>query len=94
MTAYSDGKPMGPNVRKLLYAAIAKLAVGNGKGVQGGIDLFLVPGRLQAFTRQSLKFVDDALDAVKTANDNPYGDDDEAIAAAILRKTEQRGQSK
>jgi hypothetical protein len=40
--------------------------------------------------REATAWVEQALAAVKSARDNPYGDDDEAIAGEILRQVEAR----
>ncbi len=37
-------------------------------------------------SEQAMRWTQDKMAAVKTSPDNPYGDDEEAIAAAVLAK--------
>ena len=84
----------GPNVKKLISQRIASLAIPAntpaGGGLAAGIAAITTPGRLVDLARQATKEIEDAIAAVKAAPDNPYGTDDEAIAAEILRQVEEK----
>jgi hypothetical protein len=59
----------------------------------GPADVFAAittPNRLTQVARESTGWVEQALAAVKSAPNNPFGDDDEAIAGEILGRLEER----
>ena len=84
-----SGKPIGPKVRTLLAHYIALEAVPPGGGIESGLNFLADAERREQGTRQAMANLAAALEAVKSAPDNPYGDDEEAIAAAILQKLEE-----
>ena len=87
MGKYLDkNAPMGPNVKRLLAHFTARIAIPPGGGFAAGIALLTTPGRLSEVSRMALRDVEKALEAIKAAPDNPYGDDDEVIAGAILER--------
>jgi hypothetical protein len=90
----NGGAKMGPNVRKLHAEMLARVAIPNGGGLADGLALFTTPGRFQEVARQAMEQVETALEAMKSAPDNPYGDDDEVIAGAMLQAIEERRQGK
>lgn len=73
----------GPNVKKLIVHKMTLDMVPTGAGIGDVIEKF---GDLAGYARRATEWVEVALRAVKAAPDNPYGEDDEAIAAEILRK--------
>lgn len=81
-------KPIGPNAKKLLAHFIAREAVPVGGGLADGLNFLTDPFRRQRGMERAIANLDAALAAVKSAPDNPYGNDDEAIAAAILERVE------
>jgi hypothetical protein len=81
---------MGPNVRKLVAAKMARDAVPPGGGVGNAIRFLTTPGAVTDGARKAQEWVKAAIAAVKAAPDNPYGDDDEAIAAEVLRQIERK----
>ncbi len=83
-------KKMGPHVKRLVCQYASVLAVPPGGGMKEAIATFTTPGKLQANLREACKWVEDKLAAVKAAPDNPFGDDDEAIAKHILEKIDER----
>lgn len=85
-----NNKPMGANVKRLLAIFVARIAIPDGGGLADGIALFTTPGRLSEVNRKAMGQVEQALAAMKAAPDNPYGDDDEVIAAAIVQAVEAR----
>lgn len=80
----------GPNFMQLVFHKISRDAIPPGGGLADGIRLFTEPGRFQQVAKEAFAWVDKAIAVMKTAPDNPYGDDDEAIAAAILERIEER----
>ena len=81
---------MGPNVKKLVTHKASLDAVPAGSGLGGALSVLTTPGRLQQVLRDAAEWVNQAIAVVKTAPDNPYGNDDEAIAGEILRQLEER----
>lgn len=80
---------VGPNVKRLIIHKMAMDAIPDGGGFADGID-FLLSGKLGESAKSATAWVKEALRVFKTAPDNPFGDDDEAIAGAILQKIEER----
>ena len=76
---------MGPNVKKLIVRRMSSQMIPRGGDVLDGFNA-LMSGDLPALARKAATWVEEAIAVVKTAPDNPYGDDDEAIALAILEK--------
>jgi hypothetical protein len=76
---------MGPNVKKLIAHKMALDAIPPGGGVADGAS-FLLSGKLGESAKAAAEWVKQAIAVIKAAPDNPYGDDDEAIAAEILRR--------
>ena len=80
-----------PNVKKLIIRYMSVLAIPEGSGQQAivhGARVFFDPGKLAQLWRESEQWVEKALAAVKAAPDNPYGDDDEAIATELFKRLE------
>lgn len=81
---------VGPNVRKLIFAKMAKDAVQDGEGLVEAINFLGSPDRVRDSFRGAAAWIFAAIDLVKESPDNPYGGDDEAIAAAILKGIESK----
>lgn len=81
-------RPIGPNAKKLLAHFIAREAVPSGGGLADGLNFLTDPERRRQGIEQAMSNLNAALAVVKSAPDNPYGTDDEAIAAAILERVE------
>ena len=79
----------GPNVKKLITTRIAQLAVPPGGGLADAIG-FLASKRIGKTAKDATDWVNEAIAVVKTAPDNPFGNDDEAIAGEILRQLEEK----
>lgn len=84
----SSGEKLGPNVKRLLAHFMAYEAIPSGGGIGDGIDFLTNPERRHNGLEKAMSNLKAALYAVKHASDNPYGEDDEAIAAAILDRIE------
>ena len=80
---------IGPNVKKLIAAKMAADAIPKGGNFQSGVEYLMSPD-LATKAQAAAEWVRDAIQAVKSAPDNPFGDDDEAIAGEMLRLAEQR----
>jgi hypothetical protein len=76
---------MGPNVKSLVIRKMSYGAIPDGGGLMDGIKF--LRGDLTKSARKAQEWVDEAIATVKTAPDNPFGDD-EAIAGEILRQIE------
>lgn len=81
---------LGRNTRRLLAHFIAREAIPIGGGIGDGVNFLTNPELLRSGTEKAMANMESALQAVKSAPDNPYGDDDEAIAEAILKRLEER----
>lgn len=86
----SNERKLGPNTRKLLAHFIAREAVPVVGGLADGLNFLVDPDRRRQGMEKAISNMEVALAAVKSSPDNPYGDDDEAIAAAILNRVEAR----
>jgi hypothetical protein len=85
-------EPIGPNVKKLIAQKMALLMIPEGttEPLKAGATAILTPGSMGQHARVVTTWVREALAAIKAAPDNPYGDDDEAIARELLRKIDER----
>lgn len=83
-----NSEKIGPNAKKLLAHFIAHEAIPSGGGIGDGINFLVDPERRHSGLERATANLKAALNAVKSAPDNPYGEDDEAIAAAILDRIE------
>jgi hypothetical protein len=81
---------MGPNVRRLVAHKMARDAVPPGGGLADAMRFLTTPGAVVAGAHEATEWVRLAIQTVKDAPGNPYGDDDEAIAGEILRQIELR----
>lgn len=80
----------GPNVKRLIAHKMALLLVPKGGGLTGAIQELVTPGNIGKRAQEATAWVTEAIAAVKDAPNNPYGDDDEAIAGEILRLIDER----
>jgi len=84
--------PIGPNVKKLIARKMSSLAIPVGSGKESfakGLDVITSREKFLSIASQASDFVRRAIAELKTAPDNPYGDDDEAIAGEILKRIEE-----
>lgn len=80
----------GPNVTQLIVRFISREAVPPGGGLAAGISFFQDSElRKQVIERAEANAMA-AIQLIKTAPDNPYGDDDEEIAGMLLKKIEEK----
>lgn len=78
---------LGPNVRRLIAIKMAKDAITSGGGFADGMKYLTSPGLGQR-AQEAAKWVEEAIRTVKSAPDNPWGDDDEAIAGELVKRIE------
>jgi hypothetical protein len=82
----------GPNVTKLIIRFIALEAVPPGGGLASAIEFF----KNQELRKQVLESAEakamQAIQLIKSAPDNPYGEDDEQIAGELLKKIAERSE--
>jgi hypothetical protein len=90
------GMKQGPNVRKLIVHKMSLLMIppGSKEPFATALDALTKPGNIGDTARDATAWVEQAIAVVKTAPDNPYGDDDEAIAGAILEGIEAKKREK
>lgn len=78
----------GPNVTKLITRFIAREAIEPGGGLADAIEFLQNPERRKQVLAKAEADVLEAIQAIKAAPDNPYGDNDEKIAEALLKEIE------
>lgn len=79
-------RPIGPNVRRLIAIKMAKDAIPAGGGFADGVN-YLASSGLGQRAQEATKWVEDAIQAVKSAPDNRWPDD-EAIAGELVKRIE------
>lgn len=82
-------RKIGPNLKKLMIHFMAVDAVPAG-GLQSAVDLIMSPNGLRDSAMRSLAQALAAVDAMRAAPDNPYGDDEEVIAGEFVKQIEER----
>lgn len=88
--------PIGPNVKRLIAYRMAQLMIPDGTAdpVVTGIRNIATPGKLAACGREATQWVQDALSVLTSAPDNPWGEDEEAMAGALIRRINARLQQR
>ena len=80
----------GKNKRRLIALFSSRIAIPPGGSVADGMEVLIDPERLKRITLQAIQMADTAIAAIRLAPDNPYGDDEETIAGAIVAEVEKR----
>jgi len=77
-----------PNIKKLIIKRMSMLALppGSKNPLLVGARVFLEPDYFLKLWQKAEQWVREAIERVKQTSDNPWGDDDEAIAKAILEE--------
>lgn len=88
-TAVSNEK-LGPNAQKLLLLFMSREAIPPGGDIANGARFFLDEGHRRKVVERARENMQTAFEAVRAAPDNPYGDDVEAIAGAILAAVDEK----
>lgn len=80
----------GTNVTKLITQFIAHEAIPAGGGIASAVEFFQnAERRKQVLTAAETKAIR-VIELIKTAPDNPFGNDDELIAGELLKKIAER----
>lgn len=80
----------GPNVTKLIIKFIAREVVPAGGGIADGIEFFRNSERRKQILESAESKTIQAIQLIKSAPDNPFGNDDEQIASELLKKIEEK----
>lgn len=84
------GRKLGPNANKLLIRFMSREAIPDGGDIMDGVKFFLDESHRHKVMDKALANMDLAIKAVRSAPDNPYGDDEEIIAGVILEKIQEK----
>lgn len=82
-------RKIGPNMKKLIINKMAVDAVPPGGGIQAAIAS-LNPDKMRENWRNAFLWAVNAIMEVRSAPDNPFGLDEEAIAGEILKQIDER----
>ena len=74
----------GPNMQRIIATLFANNAIPAGGGLEDGIAA-LMPGKIQEGMKRAEAEALKMMRVVKSAPDNPFGNDNEAIAGYVLR---------
>jgi hypothetical protein len=80
----------GPNVTKLIVKFIAREAIPSGGGLADGIEFIRNSERRKQVLESAEVKAIQAIQLIKSAPDNPFGNDDEQIAGILLKKIEEK----
>lgn len=83
-------RKLGPNMKKLISMRMASLAIPAGGDFYDGVKAIMTPGKLGEHFKEAMKWAFISVDQVKAAYDNPYGNDDEAIAEVLVKAAKAR----
>jgi hypothetical protein len=92
---YGEGDEMtiyGPNVARLIIKFIARGAIPSGGGLADGLEFFSNREKRQQVLALAETKALESIQSIKSAPDNPYGNNDEDIARVLLEKIEERKQ--
>ncbi len=79
-----------PNVAKLIIKFIALEAIPRGGGIASGIEFFINPEHRKKVLESAESKAIQSINFIKSAPDNPFGDDDDVIAGELLKRIEER----
>lgn len=79
---------MGPYVKRLIIHKMSHDAIPDGGGIADGLKFLSDKTAISNGAKAAKEWVEEAIRAVKSAPNNRFGDDDEAIAGEILRQIE------
>lgn len=81
----------GPNMARLWIRFISRQAIPKGGGFANGMEFLGDPDLRHSIIEKAEASMKAAILLIKSAPNNPWGDDDEAIAGALLKEIEERG---
>ena len=76
----------GPNMKKLIVKFIAREAIPPGGGIAAGMEFLTNPERREQVIAKAVVNAAAAVLLIKSAPDNPFGDNEEEIAEFILKR--------
>jgi hypothetical protein len=76
-----------PNVKKLVTRKMSFIAIPRGGTVHDGLNFLTHPERITSAAKEATKWVEESINAIKSAPNNPYTSDEE-IAGEILHQIE------
>jgi len=80
-------RKIGPNLKKLMILKMARDAAQGSNPMAAAMEsLKNIAPRM----RDALAWCDEAISVIRSSPDNPYGDDEEVIAGAILAEVEKK----
>jgi hypothetical protein len=80
----------GKNVTRLILQFVPREAIPPGGGLADALLFFQDAEHRKQVLDNAEALAMRAIELIKSAPDNPYGDDDETIAAEILRQIQER----
>jgi predicted membrane chloride channel (bestrophin family) len=83
-------RKIGPNLKKLMAHKMAIDMIPPGGDPFAFVETIMDGKKHAAIAGAALEWAILAVNAVRSAIDNPYGDDEEAIAGEILKQIEER----
>ncbi len=81
---------LGPNAKELLIRFMSRVAIPDDGNIADGARFFLNNEHRKKVMDHAWENMNAAITAVRSTSDNPYRDDEEAIAGAILEQVKQR----
>jgi len=80
----------GPNMTKLIIRFMAREAIPPRGGIADGLEFFKNPEHRKEVMAKAEANAIAAIQLIKAAPDNPFGDNDEEIAGILLKKIGER----
>lgn len=87
MNTHVMPKKHGPNMRKFIAMKMARDLVPPGGGIGTAISALVDPVRRHAGIADAVEWCEHTIAIMKTLAGNPFGDDDESIAAEVVKQT-------
>lgn len=81
---------LGPSAKSLLIMFMSREAIPDGGDIADGTKFFLDEDYRKKVIDRAWENFNLAITAVRSAPDNPYGDDEEAISGAILEQIKEK----
>ena len=80
----------GQNMAKLILMLASRNAIPTGGCFADGVKFFTDTEHRMRVLQQAERDADTAIQAIKTASDNPYGDDSEVIAGLLIERIQEK----
>ena len=86
----NKSRQLGPNAKSLLIRFMSREAIPEGGDIADGVKFFLNNDHRKTVMDRAWENFNLAITAVRSAPDNPYGDDEEKISGAILEQIKEK----